>query len=110
MTERERLIELLNEWGNKENDGIRAESIADYLLENGVNLLPCNIGDTVYWVDGECISEGFITTVKMTSDEISYTALADYGEEIEFDDFEIGKTIFLTKAEAKKALKESSQL
>lgn len=38
MTERERLIEILNDWGNKENDGIRAESIADYLLQNGVYL------------------------------------------------------------------------
>ena len=41
MTERERLIEMLNEWGNKENDGVRAESIADYLLENGVIITPC---------------------------------------------------------------------
>ena len=35
MSERERLIELLQEWSNKENDGVRAESIADYLLGNG---------------------------------------------------------------------------
>ena len=26
MSERERLIELLQEWGNKENDGVRAEN------------------------------------------------------------------------------------
>lgn len=31
--QRERLVDLLQEWGNKENDGVRAESIADYLLE-----------------------------------------------------------------------------
>nr|DAV57913.1 MAG TPA: LysW biosynthesis protein LysW [Caudoviricetes sp.] len=34
MSEHERLVELLQDWGNKENDGVRAESIADYLLEN----------------------------------------------------------------------------
>lgn len=39
--QRERLIEMLNEWGNKENDGVRAESIADYLLANGV-IVPNN--------------------------------------------------------------------
>ena len=43
MTERERLIEMLNEWGNKENDGVRAESIADYLLANGVILPPVKV-------------------------------------------------------------------
>jgi hypothetical protein len=34
VSEHERLVELLQDWGNKENDGVRAESIADYLLEN----------------------------------------------------------------------------
>ena len=29
MNEKERLIELLQDWGNKENDGVRAESIAE---------------------------------------------------------------------------------
>ena len=33
MSDKEWLIEKLYEWGNKENDGVRAESIADYLLE-----------------------------------------------------------------------------
>lgn len=41
MNERERLVELLNEWESKENDSSPAESIADYLLENGVVVLPC---------------------------------------------------------------------
>lgn len=36
MTEREKLIELLHNWSKNENDGVNAESIADYLLENGV--------------------------------------------------------------------------
>ena len=48
MTERERLIELLLEWGNKENDGVRAKSIADYLLANGVIVPPCKVGDKIY--------------------------------------------------------------
>lgn len=45
MTEREKLIDLLQIWGNKENDGIKAESIADYLLENGVIVPPVKVGE-----------------------------------------------------------------
>ena len=121
MTERERLIELLN---NKIDYGVKViesqmddrnnfhdiktnDLVADYLLANGVIVPPCNIDDTVYWIDGECISEGFITTILMASDEVSYKALAYYGKEIEFEDFEIGETVFLTKEEAEKALKRS---
>lgn len=43
MNERERLIELLNDWESKENDSFPAESIADCLLENGVVVLPKEI-------------------------------------------------------------------
>lgn len=52
MNNREKLIELLQNWGNKENDGVRAESIADYLLENGVIVLSVKVGQTVYYIGG----------------------------------------------------------
>lgn len=48
MTERERLIELLggkNGFTEEDND-----VLADYLLENGVILLPCKLYDTVYLI------------------------------------------------------------
>lgn len=57
MTERERLIELLKQkqdGGAKYGDHITHETkcsnaeLADYLLENGVIVLPVKIGDTVY--------------------------------------------------------------
>lgn len=114
MTERERLIELLNKVGESvlefPTDDNFINSLADYLLDDGVIVPPCNIDDTVYWIDGECISEGFITTILMASDEVSYKALAYYGEEIEFEDFEIGETVFLTKEEAEKALEKESDI
>ena len=53
MNEKERLIELLQDWGNKENDGVRAVSIADYLLEHGVTIPPVKVGDTVYQCDNQ---------------------------------------------------------
>ena len=36
MTDRDRLIKTLNDWARANNDCIEAESIADYLLANGV--------------------------------------------------------------------------
>lgn len=44
LTERERLIKLLNhEFGTEVS-----EIVADYLLANGVTMPPCKVGDMVY--------------------------------------------------------------
>ena len=45
MTERERLIELLNE--STDRNGIYIDKIADYLLANGVIAPPCKVGDMI---------------------------------------------------------------
>lgn len=52
MTERERLIELLNNslTGSIGLSSVLSTSIADYLLANGAIVPPCNIGDTVYYI------------------------------------------------------------
>lgn len=55
MTERERLISLLQNQGKDGGfclDGLyeNADIIADYLLENGVIVLPVKVGDTIYKV------------------------------------------------------------
>lgn len=47
MTERERLIELLNV-DMSGCDGDYAEEMADYLIANGVIVQPCKVGETVY--------------------------------------------------------------
>lgn len=119
MTEREKLIELLNEWGNKENDGVRAESIADYLFRNGVTVLPCkvDIGQIVYQI----ITTGNRTKFKRVSKnswqekEQTIKHFIRQGEitknnfyDIVFGDT-LGKTVFLTKQEAEKALERSKQ-
>lgn len=110
MTERERLIGLLNQ-----NRGCveeqHAEELADYLLENGVVVLPCKVGDTVYKVMGkcnvsycDCIFGGGHGYSRCYDDSKSCEA---YIEKIEFAlsmaDF-IGKSIFTTREEAEKAL------
>lgn len=50
MTERERLLEILAEMPEAQ----KLTEMADYLLENGVIVLPCKIGDTVYRIS-ECV-------------------------------------------------------
>lgn len=71
MTERERLIELLKKapyganaitLSDKHKDSILGE-IADYLLENGVIVLPCKIGDYCKinkWLTADNSGEGDI--------------------------------------------------
>ena len=44
MTDREKLIELMQEWGNKNTDSFPFEDVADHLLANGVIVLPCGKG------------------------------------------------------------------
>ena len=109
MTERERLIEMLNEWGNKENDGVRAESIADYLLASGMIVPPVMAGQKVYLSRSlmNDVIEGEVTGIK-TTEFSRYTVvfLIDDNRYIEIPFGAYGKTVFLTKEEAEKALEE----
>lgn len=114
MSERERLIELLQEWGNKENDGVRAESIADYLLENGVIVLPVKVGDTLYTADRklnvifeETVRTFFIGHPSYNGDMPLLKMIRTNKHDIPIDNY--GKTVFLTKEEAEKALKGSAE-
>ena len=45
---RERLIELMQEWGTKNTDSFPFENVADYLLANGVIVPTVAIDDKVY--------------------------------------------------------------
>lgn len=114
MNERERLVELLLEWGNKENDGVRAESIADYLLDNGVVVLPCKVGDTVYEIcerrrSGKwqkAIVERVVHGIEIGIDKI-LTARCGTTTYVYLS--RLGETVFLTREEAEKALKGGEQ-
>ena len=120
MTERERLIELLEH--NRENpfetcpqygtddycvgckydelDDCSTHRLADYLLANGVRCPPCKVGDTLYDIHNEKVFGGKVIMVNMFED--CFTFAASGGRY--FKDDEIGKTVFLTK-EAEQALK-----
>jgi hypothetical protein len=103
MTERERLVEMLNEWGNKENDGVRAESIADYLIANGVILPPCKVGNTIYQTDGVRIYASTIHEITYTASKVIFVT-----ENTVFDEQAINNSIFFTPEEAEKALERSN--
>ena len=77
------------------------EHIADYLIENGVVVLPCKVGDRVYQTDGVRIYELEVLDISMYKNMPYYET-----ESIDFDTRAIGTSIFLTKAEAEQKLKE----
>ena len=131
MTERERLIKLI-ETGTriaydrsledvkrivKENHHFNSatdrtvsvsEMVADYLLENGVIVPPVQVGATVYCTDSyrHLIKPleifGFDCTKRICK---YYCSGGDYTPAW-FNPAEIGKTVFLTREEAEKALAE----
>jgi hypothetical protein len=108
---RERLIELmLNAPQIPCTKGGRAtgkryqtfQNIADHLLANGVIVLPCKVGDRIYRIIGDDFIYWEIVKIKIYADEIGLIDDSDNWCSLE----DIGKTIFLTKAEAEQALKE----
>ena len=106
MTERERLIELLRQ------SGITwyPSKVADYLLENGIIVPPCKVGDMVYEIclgklsGQKTIKQSKVTAIKIT-DKLTITL--DYTTN--FYDTDIGRWLFVgnnAEEEAEKALKE----
>ena len=127
---RERLIELLKHVNfdfSEEcvaccEDGYKAmpmleDFFADYLLANGVIVPPCKVGDTVYYFSHRPFNLSLLPNTIYEADvvRIVTTRLGtsiviqihnDYGctEVTQISSF--GKTVFLTKEEAEKALNE----
>lgn len=122
MTERERLIELLN---NKIDYGVKViesqmddrnnfhdiktnDLVADYLLENGVIVPPVMSGQKVYLLRSlmNDVIEGEVTGLKTTEfSKYAVVFLIDDNRYTEIPFVAYGKTVFLTKEEAEQALK-----
>lgn len=98
---RERLIKLIQ----TSVDGCArhwAEVIADYLIENGVVVPTIAIDDTVYRIgQDDRIYEWQIAYIHAYKDEIVYI---DDSDNYIFES-DIGKTVFLTREDAERALK-----
>ena len=122
MTDRERLIEILKlgscpspylcdencKYANLER--CYEERTADLLLEHGVVLMPCKVGDRLYEVTGRKT----VSVYKVRAIRVELFSLFiewDIVEGIVWKSLvinagEIGKTVFLTREEAERALKE----
>ena len=108
---RDRLIELL-----KEQPSRYSEDIADYLLENGVIVPPCKVGDTVYYFSENplCLS---VQPYRIYEAEVVRIVTVGLGTSLviqirnEYGCTEIpdirswGITVFATREEAVQALK-----
>ena len=106
---KDRLIELIHD-SDLSLDSVR---LADHLIANGVIVLPCKVGDTVYciWQYEDFAKEG----TPFIKEDVVESFIYDEGEMkpitkdwVEMDDrwYRL-KDILYTKEEAEKALKES---
>ena len=90
--------------------------IADHLLANGVILPPCKVGDTVYKISRNKVKACEVVFIGISKDEnCSYfNFVENYADGTFYKSYsmgfgEIGKTVFLTREEAEKALREKEK-
>lgn len=92
-----------------------ADCMKDYLKyrkleEQGLLLkLPCKVGDKVYSVTRGFISKYIICSIQKYTEGFFFNWKCEegiYANTRGFTEFEIGKTVFLTKEEAEQKLKE----
>ena len=111
---RERLIQLLQEAEGQAAyyDGDDAYGVAaDYLLDNSVIVLPACVGQTVWIVSEYEVLEDIVFEIDYgttQSGAMKWLFLVeDSGED--FYDTDIGKTVFLTREDAERALEVISK-
>lgn len=103
MTDRDRLIELLNQtrgtyfFAGDDNLNL----LADHLLSNGVIVPPCKVGDTVWHKE-----EGYLLDSYKIKFIYNDMTASNISRDLLFSVKDIGKTVFLTKEEAEEKLKE----
>ena len=113
MTDRDRLIELVDkakeEYSNDITDHTETDYIVECLLNNCVIVPPCKVGDTVYFLDAICVDDGYCINNLSCLDckwaELQVREI-DFGLSMYY---EIGKTVFLTKEEAENELRKRSE-
>jgi hypothetical protein len=107
---RDRLIELIKQ-GARGHTFMPTEGIADHLLANGVIVLPCKVGDTVYEIIAKCSAPWNYCAYNggYGTSRCGKNPCEAYIKESKFalSDLEnVGKTVFLTREQAEKALAE----
>ena len=124
MTAREKLIELIEkakeEYANDITDHTETDYIVETLLNEGVIVPPCKVGDTVYYLN--TISHMALYKNKIYEAKVVRIVTTSLGTVLviqirdEFGCCEIpdirdwGKTVFLTKEGAENALAEMRKI
>lgn len=110
---RDRLIDLLYDMQDA-----RIDTIADHLIENGVVVPPCKVGDTVYYIHNTHWDENYkdyIKSEKLKQGvlQVVYCPKLETNLMLEVKEFDwdlfnnwLKGEVFLTKAEAEQKLKE----
>ena len=113
MTDRDRLIHKIMSLNKPTISLQTAMDIADAIIDEGVIVPPCKVGDMVYEIQPirQRVQSYEITTLKWNGHYWWFTwILKDrkgiYGNVEGFNNHQIGKTVFLTKEEAEEKLKE----
>lgn len=114
MTDRDRLIELLDDMVTqlKNKKSVTTIDIADHLLANGVILPPCKVGQTVWWADIEFekLLKGKVVSFSLQEEGLwaycQYNCGLNYWHLV--SDY-FGKTVFLTREEAERKLRKEDE-
>ena len=108
MTDRDRLIHKIMSLNKPTISLQTAMDIVDAIIDEGVIVPPCKVGDKVYTYGARRVKEWKITFCGKNSRGEHKMNAADDGFKnlLEFWDYDIGKTVFLTKEEAEEKLKE----
>lgn len=104
---KEKLIEIMNSVPTNGGHCVTTADLADYLIQNGVVVLPCKVGDVVYRIMTsphtkiKSIKETKVCRIAVDADGIylfcQYCAATKSV---------LGKNVFLSREEAVKKLKE----
>ena len=86
-------------------------ALADHLLENGIIVPPCKVGDKIYGLFESNRLDGKTRVIEYIVDELLFSTkrgvrpwvICCYGGR-RFDNYDFGKTVFLTREAAEQAL------
>lgn len=106
MNDREKMVDLMADIIDFV-DWEHLEETADYLIANGVVVLPCKVGETVYFLRGANKPELIETIIeKIVVKNKGYYMKLACNSMYETSCNSIGKTVFYSKEEALAKMKE----
>lgn len=108
MTQRDRLITKIMSLNKPTISLQTAMDIVDAIIDEGVIVPPCKVGDTVWFETYKKNATVCVGVQPHKVDRIDVICVCDIKNLVETNirEWEFGQSVFLTRAEAEKALKE----